>query len=91
MLALVAVAVLLVRVAVAPSDLAGLLAASPVIALGIGAWRRTSSPPAERAVLLFCSIELALVLVTQYPEGGARDWGGRYLFPLLVPVVVVAA
>lgn len=90
-LALVAVAVLLVRVAVAPSDLAGLLAASPVIALGIGAWRRTPSPPAERAVLLFCSIELALVLVTQYPEGGARDWGGRYLFPLLVPVVVVAA
>lgn len=90
-LAVVAVAVLLVRVAVAPSDLAGLLVASPVIALGIGAWRRTSSPPAERAVIVFCCLELALVLVTQYPEGGSRDWGGRYLFPLLVPVVVVAA
>ncbi len=75
---------------VAPDDLGGLLVAVPLVAVAVGAWRWRGASPAERALVAFGLLHLAAVLATQYPEGGSRDWGGRFLFPVLVPLVAVA-
>ena len=75
---------------VAPDDLGGLLVAVPLVAVAAGAWRWRAAPLAERALVAFGLLHVAAVLATQYPEGGSRDWGGRFLFPVLVPLVAVA-
>src|SRR4051812_25074641 len=42
-------------------------------------------------MLLGAAAAFALALyATQYPDGGAFQWGGRYLTPVLVPLTVVA-
>lgn len=68
----------------------GIVVAWPVLLVGLAAagallWRRL---PVETttAVLFFGAI-----LATQYPDGGAVQWGGRFYAPLTVPLAVMAA
>lgn len=84
-----AVAVLVVRSSVAPDDLGGFVAAAPLVVAGLAAWRWSEAATAERALVGLVALHAAAVFVTQYPEGGSRDWGGRFLFPVLVPASVV--
>ncbi|MEZ5182887.1 MAG: hypothetical protein R2702_13610 [Acidimicrobiales bacterium] len=82
--------VVLLRAIVAPSDLGGLVVAVPLLVAGLAAWSWRRAPLAERTLVLVAGLHLLGVLATQYPEGGSRDWGGRFLFPALVPATVVA-
>lgn len=84
-----AVVLVVARSFVAEGDGAGFFVAMPVLALGIGAWSWKSAGLAERAVVVFVATNVALVLATQYAEGGGAEWGGRYLFFALVPAMVV--
>jgi hypothetical protein len=85
-----AVVVVVVRCLAAPDDLGGLLVAVPLLPAGLAAWSRRTAPASEQALVALGGLYLLAVLATQYPEGGSRDWGGRFLFPVLVPIVVVA-
>ncbi len=89
-LVVVAVVVGLVRTVVVPDDLGGLLVAVPLVVVGAAGWRPGRASRAERALVALVVLDLGAVLATQYAEGGSRDWGGRYLFPVLVPATVVA-
>ena len=86
----VAAALLFARTAMAPAEpVPGLLAAWPVGLLGLLLVRRLSS---EQAVLAAGAVLFtAAVLVTQYPQGGGLEWGGRFFAPLLAPLAVLAA
>ncbi|MCU1496691.1 MAG: hypothetical protein JWM47_644 [Acidimicrobiales bacterium] len=96
----VGVALLALRqYAVARFDLGGALIAMPLltIALVVGlaaALRRRTRPPSPISaggwLGGFIAVYVAAVIATQYPEGGGGDWGGRFLFLVLVPAVVVA-
>lgn len=85
-----AVAVLVLRAAVAPDDLGGFVAAAPLAVAGLAAWRWSDAPTAERALVGLVGLHAAAVVAVQYPEGGSRDWGGRFLFPVLVPASALA-
>ena len=85
-----AVCVLVLRSAVAPDDLGGFAAAAPLVLTGLAAWRWAEAPTAERALVGLVALHAVAVIAVQYPEGGSRDWGGRFLFPVLVPASVVA-
>jgi hypothetical protein len=69
----------------------GFLPAAPVLVLGVvaalveGAARRTW------LVLLTAGLYTAALFLTQYPDGGNFQWGGRFLTPLVVPLAAVAA
>ncbi len=84
-------ALLVVRsLVVSPHDLAGFFVAAPLIGFAVA-----SRPPgpvgrAGRALAAWAGLYGAVVLATQYAEGGSRDWGGRYFLPLAVPVAVSA-
>jgi hypothetical protein len=63
----------------------GLLLASPIIAAGIIALRRTTG---DAAFMLWVAAVFALaVIATQYDRGGTLEWGGRY-FAIAVPVAM---
>lgn len=87
-----AVARLLVR-APDPDVVPGLLPAFPFIVWGLGALRRVDL--ASHAAAWCCSSAAIFalgVLGTQYREGGAWEWGGRYFavgLPVVAPLVVV--
>lgn len=81
---------LVVRSAVAPDDLGGFVAAAPLVVAGLAAWRWREAEIAERALVGLVAMHALAVIAVQYPEGGSRDWGGRFLFPVLVPASVVA-
>jgi hypothetical protein len=81
---------LVLRSSVAPDDLGGFVAAAPVVVAGLAAWRWSDAPIAERALVGLVALHAAAVIAVQYPEGGSRDWGGRFLFPVLVPASVLA-
>jgi hypothetical protein len=68
----------------------GLVAAWPLALLGVLLFRWKGSGPV--AALLGVTVALfgVAILVTQYPEGGGLEWGGRFLSPVLVPLAVLA-
>ena len=91
-LASAAVVLLVVRLALSRSaPVTGLFAAWPLGLLGLllVRWRRAG----PTAALLGGTVALfaGAVLLTQYPEGGATEWGGRFLSPALAPLAVLAA
>lgn len=97
-LAILAVAALAVaalygwRLYVDPRDpVMGLLAAWPVvlIAFFVVPWRRTLLT--ERTILATVALFALAVYVTQYPEGGGAEWGGRFLSPTVVGLGAVMA
>jgi hypothetical protein len=79
------------RLLLGPGPVPGLLLAFPLIAIGVVALgRRMPSDPAPLYATTFVLFALA-VLATQYAQGGAGEWGGRYFalgLPLLVPLLV---
>jgi len=85
-----AVVVVVVRAVVAPDDMGGLVVALPIVVSGITCWGWRRAALAEQALGGLCVLFGAAVLATQYPEGGNRDWGGRFLFPVLVPLIALA-
>lgn len=85
-----AVALTAVRTAVAPSDLSGLLVAVPVLVVGAAALTSVGLERDQLVLVAHVITYAALVVATQHPEGGSRDWGGRFLFPILVPATVLA-
>jgi hypothetical protein len=67
----------------------GLLPAAPVAALGWLGWRRRDAASGERALAALVAVFMGLVVVTQYAAGGAFEWGGRFLAPVIVPFTVL--
>jgi hypothetical protein len=84
-------ALLLARAVIQPDDpVTGLLAAWPLVVLGLVA---LPAPPGRESVALLLSVAafVGAVLVTQYPEGGGLEWGGRFLSPVIVPLAALVA
>lgn len=68
-----------------PSDLvSGLFAACPVLLLGL-----VFAPPV-RLLTATAALFAVAVVATEYPGGGGAEWGGRFFFPLLAPLAVLA-
>jgi hypothetical protein len=69
----------------------GLVPATPVLVIGVAAALALRTTRAAERMLLGAAGLFALALyATQYPDGGAFQWGGRFLTPVLVPLTVVA-
>ena len=73
----------------------GLVAAFPLLVMGLVQLRRTDlASLTARVCLIASAVTASLVLATSYAIGGAAEWGGRFyhvLLPLLVPLVVIGA
>jgi hypothetical protein len=69
----------------------GLFAAAPLLTLGLATLRPGDLTPTERTLGVVAAVYAAAVIATQYPDGGATEWGGRFLAPILVPLAVLAA
>lgn len=69
----------------------GLFAAWPVALFGLAAlpWRVIDTT--ERVMLGVAALFAGAVFVVQYDVGGGREWGGRFLSPVVVPLAVVVA
>lgn len=68
----------------------GMFIAWPILLVGVAAagsllWRRFALETVTS--LLF----VGAILATQYPDGGAVQWGGRFFAPLTVPLAVLVA
>ena len=73
----------------------GLVAAFPLLVMGLVQLRRADIVSlAARVCLITSAVTASLVLATSYSIGGAAEWGGRFyhlLLPLLVPLAVIGA
>jgi hypothetical protein len=87
----VVLVLLALRFAVGPTDtFSGVLPAWPVALVGLAAagWAVVRRLSLESTfVVLFAGA----IVATQYADGGAVQWGGRFFSPLVVPVAVLAA
>lgn len=74
----------------ADEALPSLFVGAPLLVVGLIAvpWTRLSA--GNRALAVFAAGYVGLVVATQYPEGGALDWGGRFVAPALVALVALA-
>ncbi|MGH9225191.1 MAG: hypothetical protein ACRD2W_15735 [Acidimicrobiales bacterium] len=87
----VAVAALLIRFAVAPTEpMPGLFAAWPVALLGLAARRSQGTPEPVRLAAMTGALFLVAVVATQYAEGGGLEWGGRFFSPAISLAAVLA-
>ncbi|WP_426573134.1 hypothetical protein [Aquihabitans sp. McL0605] len=88
--ATISICLVAARVVIRPTyPVTGLLTVWPAALTGVGAawallWRRLSIE--LTMVVLFAGA----IVATQYPDGGALQWGGRFFAPITVPVAVVA-
>ncbi|MGH9177726.1 MAG: hypothetical protein ACRD0N_04130 [Acidimicrobiales bacterium] len=73
----------------ATQPITGFLAAWPLALLGLVLVPREHLRKAHVLVVSVGLFSLA-VLATQYRIGGGREWGGRFFFPMVVPVAVLA-
>lgn len=88
---IVAVALLSVRFAAHPHDpVTGMMPAWPVAVLGLLLFRWRGGGAVVALLGGTLGLFTAGVLAMQYSVGGGLEWGGRYLFPALVPVAVIA-
>ena len=73
-----------------PTPVSGLLLAWPVALVGLVAvpWRRLG--PTEALLAVTSAVFAFAVIVTEYPGGGGVQWGGRFFFPVLAPLAVLA-
>jgi hypothetical protein len=82
---------LLVRVVVYPYEpVTGLFAAWPLGLLGLLLVRWGRGGTAAAQLGLTVALFTGAVLLLQYPEGGATEWGGRFLSPVLAPLAALA-
>lgn len=80
------------RFIVDPADpITGILPAWPAVVVGLGLLEVNQMPWQHRVVVAYAGTFVAAVLVTQYPEAGGLEWGGRFLLPLAAPVAALAA
>ncbi|MDQ6797885.1 MAG: hypothetical protein M3011_07685 [Actinomycetota bacterium] len=89
--AAVAVGLTAVQVLRSPADsVSGLFAAWPVALLGLilVRWRREGSVVAVLGVTV--GLLAFMVVSTEYPAGGGLEWGGRFFFPVMAPLAVLA-
>ena len=88
-----AVGLLATRLVLRPYDpVTGLFAAWPLALLGIVLLARNHCRGPTIALLgATVVLFVGAVFLTQYPEGGATEWGGRFLSPVLAPLAVLAA
>ena len=85
-----AAGLVVLRLAVAPDDpVPGLVAAWPVALVGL-LWLRRLSPD-QAVVACIAGLFATSILLTQYPEGGGLEWGGRFFAPLLTSVAALAS
>lgn len=82
-----------VRLVDDPSPIGGLLAACPLLAIGLLCLPKAKlADPVVRALFAVTSLHFVAVLATQYAAGGAGEWGGRFfhlILPAAVPLAVV--
>ena len=94
-LVVVGAALTVVRQFLPLGHVTGLVAAFPLLVMGLVQLRRSDvASLTARVCLLASAVTASLVLATSYAIGGAAEWGGRFyhvLLPLLVPLVVVGA
>jgi hypothetical protein len=76
--------------AVGTDPIPGMLAAWPLALLGLGLLTRSNLRSAAPLFVATTAFGFA-VLATQYRFGGGREWGGRFFFPFLVPLAVLAS
>jgi hypothetical protein len=69
----------------------GLLPAWPFAAFAVGLIGPTVRAPLETLLAAFVVAFAAMVLATQYPDGGGPQWGGRYLCAVSVPIAALVA
>ncbi|MCU1358544.1 MAG: hypothetical protein JWM89_3962, partial [Acidimicrobiales bacterium] len=87
----VLVLALLLGLAMAPTEVvSGIVPAWPLAVVGLGAagWAVLRRLPVE---IVWVVLYVGAIIATQYADGGAVQWGGRFYAPLTVPVAVVAA
>lgn len=71
--------------------LGGLFAAWPIALFGLVVFPWRAAAAGERFVIVMTAIFAAGVFATQYDEGGAAEWGGRFLSPTVVPLSAFVA
>ena len=88
----IAAGLLVARIVLAPGEpIGGLLPAWPLLVAGLagaGAWLWRGP---GRVLSRVSALVIVAVLLTQYPEGGGLEWGGRFLAALWVPLAALAA
>lgn len=80
------------RMVLEPANtVSGILAAWPLAVAGLVLvpWRRVASDAVFATAV--SALFMVAVLAVQYEQGGAYEWGGRFLSPLTAPVAAVAA
>ncbi|MDQ2678654.1 MAG: hypothetical protein M3Y51_07915 [Actinomycetota bacterium] len=94
-LVVVGAALTVVRQFLPVGQVTGLVAAFPLLVMGLVQLRRADvASLAARVCLIASAVTATLVLATSYSIGGAAEWGGRFyhlLLPLLVPLAVIGA
>src|SRR5205823_5129505 len=86
----IVILLLAVRVVGHPDTAPGVVPAWPIAVIGLILFRWRTATETERALAGVIVLELLATLATQYPEGGAIEWGARYLSPLYPLVAVLA-
>jgi hypothetical protein len=74
-----------------PDTAPGIIAAWPVAIVGLLLFKWRAATQAERLLIGVVALEVLATLATQYPEGGAIEWGARYLSPLYPLIAALAA
>jgi peptidoglycan/LPS O-acetylase OafA/YrhL len=99
LVAVAAVGLVGVRMALYPTEaVTGLFAAWPLALLGVLLLRRRDRDQGDRdrqrsgvgLLLAVVAGFMAAVVLTQYPEGGGAEWGGRFFSPIVVALAVLA-
>jgi hypothetical protein len=87
-----AAAVFALRTVLDPAEPAtGILGAWPIAAAGLVAALRRPIGHADRVLAAIVGLFAVGIVATQYDGGGGIEWGGRFFFPVIVPVAVIAA
>jgi hypothetical protein len=74
-----------------PDTAPGIIAAWPTAIVGLLLFKWRAARLAERVLLGVVVLEVLGTLATQYPQGGAIEWGARYLSPLYPLIACLAA
>ena len=74
-----------------PDTAPGIIAAWPIAVIGLLLFKWRAATTVERILLGVIALEVLATLATQYPEGGAIEWGARYLSPLYPLIAALAA